>query len=126
MGYGVYYRDGRWAGYQVLAVCDLPGCDVLIDRGLGYRCEDCELFFCSDHLAGPSSSRFTHADASPKPDSLGWLTWITRHESWAQWRETEPAAYSAALQRLREASPEDLEREGVPEVLAELAGGEQS
>ncbi len=39
MGYAYYtLPDGREAGYGVEAECDAPGCQVRIDRGLGYLC----------------------------------------------------------------------------------------
>ena len=45
-------------GYGVAAVCDHPGCDKKIDRGLAYACggnyfEDvygCNGYFCEEHL----------------------------------------------------------------------------
>jgi len=30
--------EGRPAGYYVSALCDVPGCLTVIDRGLGYKC----------------------------------------------------------------------------------------
>lgn len=66
MGYGTYERhDGRMGGYNVQAVCDLPGCDTIIDRGMSYLCGSspdwdgdwtCGGCFCSDHLV------FSHTD----------------------------------------------------------------
>jgi hypothetical protein len=60
MGWMIGYDDrwGRDIGYGVPAACDHPGCDVEIDRGLGYVCGGepyggemgCGLFFCSEHL----------------------------------------------------------------------------
>lgn len=49
----------RDIGYGVPAICDHPGCNEPIDRGLGYVCggepyggdEGCGLFFCGSHLA---------------------------------------------------------------------------
>jgi len=58
MGYAVYehraYND-RFGGYGVPALCDLPGCDEKIDRGLSYSCGNgpdntCGKYFCSKHL----------------------------------------------------------------------------
>jgi hypothetical protein len=63
MGYGFYtLQDGREAGYMVAAVCDQPGCDAQIDRGLGYLCGDwpgvpddgdegCGNYYCEAHTA---------------------------------------------------------------------------
>lgn len=63
MGYGYYVLpDGREAGYGVEAECDVPGCAVKIDRGLGYLCGrspdghrdsdeyGCGRYFCGEHM----------------------------------------------------------------------------
>lgn len=60
MGWGNCGTDseGRPIGYVFKAICDQPGCDANIDRGLSYSCggmhgEDeisCERYFCSEHL----------------------------------------------------------------------------
>lgn len=50
---------GRPIGYAVAAICDHPGCDCQIDRGLSYACAGmhgqqevgCEGYFCSEHLS---------------------------------------------------------------------------
>jgi hypothetical protein len=56
-------KRGRPIGYAHQATCDYPGCDELIDRGLGYACgeyhgaetnpptnaEICDKYFCSNH-----------------------------------------------------------------------------
>lgn len=50
--------QGRPIGYAHVAVCDEPGCDTRIDRGLAYACggmhgDDvyhCEKYFCAEHL----------------------------------------------------------------------------
>lgn len=60
MGWGYGVIGGREVGYTVDAICDHPGCDVEIDRGLGFACggspgathASCELHFCADHLIG--------------------------------------------------------------------------
>lgn len=59
MGWAVGYDVGwqRDIGYGVPAVCDHPGCEKEIDRGLGYVCggdvyggeHGCGLFFCGEH-----------------------------------------------------------------------------
>ncbi len=63
MGYGFYtLQNGREAGYLVAALCDQPGCDAQIDRGLDYLCGDwpdpddengCGNYYCEAHT-------FTH------------------------------------------------------------------
>lgn len=48
---------GRPTGYSHKAVCDYPGCDAKIHRGLAYACGgmhgengcDCEGYFCYEH-----------------------------------------------------------------------------
>jgi len=122
MGYAVYedltapdYGVFRWSGYAVPAKCDMPGCDVAIDRGMGYRCEEvtdyvyfkdgkevtedddwddevevesegCGLQFCENHLYNHEA----HKEAFPKPDEPRWLWWILNHESWEKWRDENP------------------------------------
>ncbi len=59
MGWGDCGTDseGRPIGYVFEAVCDEPGCDAKIDRGLSYACGDmhgateagCEEYFCEQH-----------------------------------------------------------------------------
>jgi hypothetical protein len=61
MGWGDCGVDskGRPIGYAFEAVCDHPGCNELIDRGLSYACGDmhgediasCDGYFCSKHRA---------------------------------------------------------------------------
>lgn len=61
MGWGYCGVDkaGRPIGYVHQATCDHPGCDEVIDRGLGYACggmhgEDeisCDGYFCEKHRA---------------------------------------------------------------------------
>lgn len=50
---------GRPIGYSIEAVCDFPGCEAEIDRGLSYCCggmhgggdDGCGRYFCPEHLA---------------------------------------------------------------------------
>jgi Uri superfamily endonuclease len=50
--------DGKEVGYSVPDVCNQPGCDEAIDRGLSYVCGSmhggddfgCGDYFCSAHL----------------------------------------------------------------------------
>ena len=59
MGWANCGKDsqGRSIGYAFSAVCDHPGCDKKIDRGLSYVCGDmhgedeisCEKYFCEEH-----------------------------------------------------------------------------
>lgn len=51
---------GREIGYSIEATCDHPGCDKVINRGLGCVCGDmhgedeysCEGYFCGQHKSG--------------------------------------------------------------------------
>lgn len=55
--YGIN-QEGREVGYSVEAICDAPGCEAEIDRGLAYVCGDmhdggdygCGRYFCGKHL----------------------------------------------------------------------------
>lgn len=56
--------SGREIGYSIEAVCDEPGCEKEIDRGLAFACggehgEDeysCERYFCEKHRGYPCPS----------------------------------------------------------------------
>lgn len=57
-GSGTNYK-GEAVGYSVEDVCNEPGCDTKIDRGLSYCCgglegvfggNGCGDYFCEDHL----------------------------------------------------------------------------
>lgn len=136
MGYQVYEdraaRDlgvDRWAGYGVPAICDQPGCDVKINRGMGYRCEEytvyryfdengeqcaeeedwaeereeqeqgCGLHFCDEHL-----DHGAHGDdVKPKPDTAEWERWILADKSWWQWREENPERVAQMRERTQKA-----------------------
>ena len=60
MGWGNCGEDstGRPIGYLFEAICDEPGCEAEIDRGLAYACGDmhgeseyaCEQYFCQKHM----------------------------------------------------------------------------
>ena len=105
MGYAVYNRGGRWAGYGVPAICDHPDCAVEIDRGLAYRCGDigedkgCGLFFCSSHLwigSGDDDPQMCDRCCDDKPpfdpksDTAEWVEHMLTDESWDQWRRENP------------------------------------
>jgi hypothetical protein len=100
-------KDGRDIGYGVPALCDHPGCNILIDRGLSYVCgmintdgEDrgCGLHFCSEHMRyspkyGQLCRRCWPKMRSPfnrKPDLREWIEHKLTDPSWAQWREENP------------------------------------
>lgn len=110
MGYAVYEEGGRWCGYGVPAICDMPGCDAHIDRGLAYKCEEhtaynkdgidevvgegCGLFFCGDH-------RYESHDAAvPSPDTEEWIRHMLVDFSWDQWRRANRDKLTALLDQL--------------------------
>lgn len=58
MGYKIGYQGKfkRFLGYGIPAICDHPGCETEIDRGMGHACYEgvpydsaCGGFFCSEH-----------------------------------------------------------------------------
>ena len=59
MGWKAGISNGRPVGYGIDAVCDFPGCEKEIDRGLWYACAGmhgqqqygCEKYFCEDHMS---------------------------------------------------------------------------
>jgi len=111
MGWAVGY-DSNWErdiGYGVPAICDHPDCNAEIDRGLGYVCGDdvyggdrgCGLFFCQKHSLSPMSPKLPgrlcercyprqRKPFEAKPDTVEWMRWKLRDESWAQWRTDNP------------------------------------
>lgn len=127
MGYQVYEREGRWAGYGVPAKCDYPTCTAKIDRGLDYKCEtyinyqyvqngqpidppdyltndikeiEVESEGCGLFFCPEHQQHLDHAGATPKADTDEWLRHLATDESWQQWREANPkrtAAITAAL-----------------------------
>ena len=103
MSYAVAY-DSRWkrdVGYGVPALCDEPGCNEKIDRGLGSVCCDskpfggdkgCGLFFCGSHLFQKCKAR--HWRYKPTPDSQEWINHKATHSSWQEWRDQQKAGES--------------------------------
>ena len=92
----------RDIGYGVPAVCDHPGCNNEIDRGLSHVCggepyggeHGCGLFFCEEHLffddGLPQLCERCCDGGEPfdkKPDSIEWMEWKLTHPSWRRWRE---------------------------------------
>lgn len=62
--------SGKEAGYLVDAICEHPGCNVPIDRGIDYLCgsepgdqrgTSCEGYFCLKHTYRVTIARDTHA-----------------------------------------------------------------
>lgn len=56
MGYAIYGVGPRIGGYGVPAVCEQPGCEAEIDRGISYACGGepfseygCDRYFCGKH-----------------------------------------------------------------------------
>ncbi len=114
MGWSVGY-DSKWErdiGYGVPAICDHPGCNKEIDRGLGYVCggepyggeHGCGLFFCGEHLLMTKKGQLCERCAAgkepfePTPDTVEWMQWKLTDPSWQRWREENPEE----VKRLRE------------------------
>src|SRR5262245_54256410 len=100
MSWAVGY-DSNWkrdVGYGVPAICDQPGCDEPINRGLSFVCcgdepyggeNGCGLYFCEHHDTGDGQCercRDGKAPFEPKPDTREWIEWKLTDESWAPWR----------------------------------------
>lgn len=75
---------GRPIGYGHQATCDHPGCEEVIDRGLGYACggmhgEDehsCDGYFCGNHASNYiPSANVSVCDGCAKSltDSAEWV-----------------------------------------------------
>lgn len=124
MGWAIYQVNDRDAGYSVPAICDHPGCNEEIDRGVSYVCGGepgggeygCGLYFCGEHLLisiGSATKRPQLCDRCidrdeddydfepypEKPDSLLWVGWKLNHESWQQWRDENPEEVATMQQR---------------------------
>lgn len=100
---------GREIGYGVQATCDKRGCDVVINRGLGYCCGPmhngdeggCGRYFCDPHLgwAGPRggcSHRFKGAYGQticqPMRNDQG-KVWCACHlDHYVEWPKEEAIA----------------------------------
>lgn len=105
-------RDERWQrdiGYGVPAFCDHPKCHAKIDRGLSHVCayeepyggdKGCGLYFCYKHGAGaqcPRCARYKPPYKHPKPDHPDWVRHKLFDDSWAQWRDENPAEVTLLL-----------------------------
>lgn len=107
MSWAVGYDDHwkRDIGYGVPAFCDHPGCSKEIDRGLSYVCggepcggdNGCGLYFCGDHLGFGTRAtqclrcRSYKSPYKAKADHPTWMRHKLTDESWAQWRNENPA-----------------------------------
>jgi hypothetical protein len=109
MGYAVYnIADGRWGGYGVPAICEYPGCNKKIDRGISYACGGrdfsefgCGRYFCEEHLVWHSFNVGGHRETvricercakyKPpfpyKPERKEWLRHLLTDASWKEWRK---------------------------------------
>jgi len=110
MSWAVGYDDfwKRDIGYGVPCLCDSPGCNQEIDRGLAYVCGGepfggnfCGLYFCDRHrnywrrnetgrLVAVCYRCSRNKDAfKPKPDLPEWTHHKETSPSWAIWREEQ-------------------------------------
>ncbi len=120
MGWSIGYDHNheRDIGYGVPAICDHPGCNEEIDRGLAYVCggepygggKGCGLYFCDNHLVttGNLCDRCRDGEESydPKPDTLEWISWKFTDESWGAWREENPEEIAKLKQRIEQETNE--------------------
>ena len=109
MSWAVGY-DTNWhrdIGYGVPALCDQPGCNEKIDRGLGYVCgnephggeKGCGLYFCFEHGGGQEECTHAFKDEpgfEPKTDTAEWTAHKLTDESWAAWRAAYPELVAAS------------------------------
>jgi hypothetical protein len=126
--------DEHWnrdIGYGVPSICDAPGCDTEITRGLSFVCgsdpyggeHGCGLYFCHAHLFYrtprgsdraiqncPRCIAYKPPYQKSKPDTPEWNHHKLTHESWAKWRADEPDEVERLWERLNE-SPFDTGEE---------------
>jgi hypothetical protein len=110
---------GRDIGYGVPAICDYPGCDKKITRGLSYVCggephggeRGCGLYFCEQHLIYharlPRLCLRCHRRQkpfNPKPDSIEWVRFKLMDPSWALWRKQNKLLTKVIRAKVKEAS----------------------
>lgn len=126
MGYAIYKVGPRWGGYGVPAICEHPGCENKIDRGMSYACGGepfseygCDRYFCVEHKRYIDIEDIPNIDhegdecaelcercrkgESPfdyKPESKTWLKHIVKHWSWKEWREKHPEELEKIKQEL--------------------------
>lgn len=105
--------DPNWKrdiGYGVPAMCDHPGCEARIDRGLSYVCanqhpfggeDGCGLFFCSAHRPNGmcEACLYERDPFEPTPDLVEWQLHKLIHPSWAQWRIEHPEELKAMTEQ---------------------------
>lgn len=104
MGWEIGF-DGNWnrdVGYGVPAICDHPGCNEKIDRGLAFVCggepmggdKGCGLYFCGNHLSSEHQRcercQLFDKPFEPKPDTDEWVQHKLTDPSWQEWRESQP------------------------------------
>lgn len=105
MGWSIGWDDahgGRDIGYGVVAYCDHPDCNKMIDRGLTFVCADseprggdgCGLYFCWDHKGyyGKVNDCCERCRDGLRPfpakaDHPLWTKFKMADESWAKWRQ---------------------------------------
>ena len=99
MGWSIGYDHGlkRDVGYGVPCICEYPGCNEEINRGLGYVCGDmhgededsCALYFCEKHGGISRCDRCEDGKDpyEPKPDTQEWVDHKMTHHSWEKWRK---------------------------------------
>lgn len=107
MGYSIGWDStrNRDIGYGVPAICEHPGCNEAIYRGMGHACgqgfpeDGCGLYFCGKHLYPYECERCLD-DKEPfeqKPDTNEWIEWKLTDPSWQQWRDENPDEVAALM-----------------------------
>jgi hypothetical protein len=125
MGWSIGYDHNheRDIGYGVPAVCDHPGCNEEVYRGIDAVCggepyggdKGCGLYFCGSHLFWKEHAKKFVCDRclveaetyyKPKPDTLQWVSWKFTDESWGPWREENPEEVANLKQRIEQETSE--------------------
>lgn len=110
--------QGRDVGYGVPSICDHPDCSQEINRGLAFVCGDmhdggehgCGLYFCHRHIYSLCERCTAGKEPfTPKPDTDEWLRWKLTDESWARWRQENPAAVAEIRKRPQLSTPSHSE-----------------
>lgn len=104
IGYDEHWN--RDIGHQVPGICDHPGCDRLIHRGVEHVCGGepyggelcCGLYFCEEHLTKSTLNGKLESvpvcvqcasgkePFEPTPDTEEWINYKQTSHYWAGWR----------------------------------------
>jgi hypothetical protein len=120
MGYAIYNVGDRFGGYGVPTICEYPGCNKKIDRGISFACggepfseKGCDRYFCEEHrhwvYFDKNGEKCQHEEDCDcegvqlcercrdgkepfpyKPKTKEWIRHVLKDKSWEEWRQNNP------------------------------------